>query len=191
MTELIALALAALLAENLLLARFLGAESLLRQYGGFRRSVTAGLTVTAVMVLSAPLTWAADFLLLRTFGLEYLRVLVFLLLIVLIARILQVLLSLLPRLEAQVGELIPLAAVNSAVLGGVLTAARSGLDLGETMLAALFGGLGFTLAAVLLSSIRGRLAFSKCPRAFEGTPIALVTAGLLAMAFLGFSGLRV
>ena len=75
MTELIALALAALLTENLLLARFLGAESLLRQYGGLRRSVPAGLTVTAVMVLSAPLTWAADSLLLRTFGLEYLRVL--------------------------------------------------------------------------------------------------------------------
>lgn len=187
--EVIALASAALLAENVLLVRFLGAGALARQYGGFRRSLASGLTLTVFLLLAVPLAWLVDTFLLRPWSLEYLRLVAFLLIIALLERILNLIVGKLAPLQALVGELLPLAAVNSAVLGGALSIAQKGLGLPVAELSALFGGLGFTLAALLLASIRGRLAFSDCPKAFRGIPIALVSIGLLAMAFLGFGGL--
>ena len=77
------------------------------------------------------------------------------------------------------------------MLGVILLAAQENLRLEECWVQAVFSGAGYALAAVLLMSVRGRLAFSKWPRAFEGVPIALVTVGLLAMAFLGFTGLQI
>ena len=189
-TEMIALAAAALLAENLLLVRFLGAGTLLRQFGTLRSSMVTGLTVTGVMVLSAPLVWLTETFFLRPLELGYLRLVVFLLILALLEQLLRVISGRIPRLNGWLGELLPLCVLNSAVLGGALLTAQERFGFAQSLAAALFGGLGFMVAALLLASIRGRLAFSKCPRAFEGIPIALVTAGLLAMAFLGFSGLR-
>jgi len=191
MLELLAMAVAALLSENLLLTRSLGAGSVLRELGGVRRALAMGGTVTLLMVLCAPLLWAVDSLLLRTLGLEYLRLLAFLAVIVLVEEALRAVTGLIPPLKAPMGELLPLAAAGSAVLGGGLLAAQDGLALVPTVLFALLSGAGFTLAALLLAGIRGRLAFSECPKAFRGAPLALVTAGLLAMAFIGFVGIHV
>lgn len=191
LSEIIALAVAILLSGNLLLTEFLGAGSAVRKLRGVRSALAMGGSATLIMLLSTPLTWMVDTLLLRTYGLEYLRLLVFLLLIVLVEELLRAILGFFARLKAMANEYLPLAAVNSLVLGGALLWAEEGSAFGEAMLAALLGGAAFTLAAVLLASVQGRLTFSNCPKAFRGAPIALVTAGLLAMAFLGFAGVRI
>lgn len=190
MTETIALAVAILLSGNLLLTEFLGAGSAVRKLRGVRSALAMGGSATLLMLLSTPLTWMVDTLLLRTYGLEYLRLLAFVLLIVLVEELLRALLSFSHHMRVA-NELLPLAAVNSVVLGGALLWAEEGPTIGEAMLTALLGGVAFTLAAVLLASVQGRLTFSNCPKAFRGAPIALVTAGLLAMAFLGFAGVRI
>ncbi len=191
MTETFALAVAILLSGNLLLTEFLGAGSAVRKLRGVRSALAMGGSATLLMLLSTPLTWMVDTLLLRTYGLEYLRLLAFVLLIVLVEELLRALLSFSPHVHEMANELLPLAAVNSVVLGSALLWAEEGPAIGEAMLAALLGGVAFTLAAVLLASVQGRLTFSNCPKAFRGAPIALVTAGLLAMAFLGFAGVRI
>lgn len=187
----LSLAVAALLSGNGLLTGFLGAGSVVRQLQGVRSALILGGAATLVMALSTPLTWMVDSLLLRSYGLEYLRLLVFVLLIALVEELLRALLGLAYRLREAVNEILPRAAVNSAVLGGALLWAEKGATFGGAMLSAVLLGGAYTLTAVLLASVQGRLIFSDCPKAFKGVPIALVTAGLLAMAFMGFAGLRI
>ena len=189
--EIIALALAAALTENLLLGRVLGAGALARQKGSLSQCAIAGITVTVIMAVAAPVCWCADFFLLRPLGLEYLRLVVFIALCAVLELVLSALASRIPRLGEKVNAHIKVSAVNAAVLGVILLAAQENLRLEECWVQAVFSGAGYALAAVLLMSVRGRLAFSKWPRAFEGVPIALVTVGLLAMAFLGFTGLQI
>lgn len=189
-TVILSLVAAAFLSQNGLLTGFLGSGTAVRQLKGVRSALALGGSATLVMVLSTPLTWMVDGLLLRTYGLEYLRLLAFVLLIVLVEELLRALLGLLPGLRGAVNELLPLAAVNSAVLGGALLWAEARSTFGEAVLSAVLLGAAYTVTAVLLASVQGRLIFSDCPRAFKGAPIALVTAGLLAMAFMGFAGLR-
>ena len=86
---------------------------------------------------------------------------------------------------------LPLITTNCAVLGVVLQNTQNSYGFIESLVYGVTGGVGFLLAIVLFASVRERLEFAECPKAFEGFPIALVTAGLLALAFLGFSGLKV
>lgn len=187
----LSLVVAALLSNNGLLEGFLGAGTAIRQLQGVRSALVLGGSATLVMVLSTPLTWMVDSLLLRTYGLEYLRLLAFVLLIVMVEELLRALLGLIPGLRSAVNQIFPLAAVNSAVLGGALLWAEAGSTVGGAMLAAVMLGAAYTVTAVLLASVQGRLIFSDCPKAFKGVPVALITVGLLAMAFIGFAGLRI
>ena len=94
-----------------------------------------------------------------------------------------------PPLHKALGVYLPLITTNCAVLGVVLLNTQNNYDFITSLVYGVTGGLGFLLAIFLFASVRERLEFSKCPKAFEGFPIALVTAGLLALAFMGFSGL--
>ena len=96
-----------------------------------------------------------------------------------------------PALYTSLGVFLPLITTNCAVLGVSINSVSYGYNLLETVVYGITGGLGFMLAIVLFASIRERLEFSECPKCFEGVPLAMVTAGLMALAFMGFSGLQV
>jgi electron transport complex protein RnfA len=96
-----------------------------------------------------------------------------------------------PALYGALGVYLPLITTNCAVMGVVLQNTQKGYTFIESIVYGITGGIGFLLAIVLFASIRERLEFAECPKCFEGFPIALVTASLLALAFMGFSGLKV
>ena len=96
-----------------------------------------------------------------------------------------------PALYQALGVYLPLITTNCAVLGVVLQNTQNGYDFLESVVYGITGGVGFLLAIVLFASVRERLEFSRCPKSFEGFPIALVTGGLIALAFMGFSGLKI
>ena len=192
LAELLSLALLAIFAENVVLVQFLGVDSFLKQSGTMRSALGIGATVTVVMGLSSLCTWAVNTYLLIPLGVDgFLQTLTFLLIIAALAQLAELFLKkAAPALRTASGSYLPLIATNCAVLGVALLNTQKGYDALGAAAYGLFGGLGFTLAIVLFASVRERLEFSECPKTFEGFPIALVTAGLLAMAFMGFSGLN-
>lgn len=191
LAELLSLAIFVIFTENVVLVQLLGVRPLLDSSGKMGTALGTGLAVTLVMGLASLGTWAVNTYLLTPLGLDrFLNTVAFILMIALLVYLLELFLKrVIPSLHALPGMSLPLVATNCAVLGAVLLNTQKGLGAPESVAVGVFGGLGFTLAAVLLASVRERLEFSEYPKAFEGFPIALVTAGLLAMAFMGFSGL--
>jgi electron transport complex protein RnfA len=184
--------LGAILIENFVLVRFLGVCPFL---GVSKKTDTAlgmGLAVVFVMTLSAAAAWAVrEFLLIRL-GITYLETLAFVLIIAALVQMSEMFMKkYLPALHSALGIYLPLITTNCAVLGAVLINAGNGGGFFESVFFAFCSGLGFSAALLLFSSVRARLEFSEHPEAFEGFPIALVTAGLLALAFTGFAGARI
>lgn len=192
-SELLSLALLAIFAENVVLTRLLGVRAFLDASEKLSTALTLGLFVTVITGLSSLCAWFFNTYLLIPFGAQnYLQTLLFVLTVASLTAVLDRLAhKLLPALHARVKEQLPLTAVNSAVLGTALLAVSDGSGVLTCAAYGVFAGLGFTLAAILFCSVQARLEFSECPKAFEGFPIALVSAGLLAMAFLGFNGLQI
>ena len=191
-SEIISLALGAILVENFILVKFLGICPFLGVSQKSDSALGMGLAVTFVMTLSSAATWAVNHWLLLPNDLGYLRTVAFILVIAALVQLVEMFLQkCIPALHRSLGIYLPLITTNCAVLGVALLANDHNFGFGETVLYGLTAALGFTLAIVLFSSIRDRLAFAECPEAFEGLPIALVSAGLLAMAFMGFSGLKI
>lgn len=192
LAELLSLAIFAIFAENVVLVQFLGIDSLL---GTSKKTSTAlgmGIAVTVVMGLTSLFTWIVNTFLLIPLGLDgFLQTVIFVLIIFALVQLLGILLKkAVPSLYAALGKSLPLITANCAVLGIALLTAQQGYGALMSTAYGVFGGLGFTLAIVLFASVRQRLEFAECPKSFEGVPIYLVTAGLLAMAFMGFSGLN-
>lgn len=192
LSQLLSLAILAIFAENLVLVRFLGVDAFLRISKRPGAALGVGLTVTVVMGLSSLCAWVVNAFILVPLGMEaYLRTVAFLLVIAALVQLARLLLKkVLPTLYVALGTYLPLLTINCAVLGVVLLNTQNEYGALASTVYGVFGGLGFTLAILLLASLRERLEFAECPRAFEGLPITLVTAGLLAMCFMGFSGLR-
>ena len=191
LAELLSLAIFVILAENVVLVQLLGVRPMLDASGKMGAALGTGITVTVVMGLASLCTWAVNTYLLIPLGVDrFLNTLVFILIIALLVYLVKLFLKhVIASLYTALVSSLPLIATNCAVLGAVLLNTQQGYGALMSVACGVFGGLGFTLAAVLLTSVRERLEFSECPKAFEGFPIALVTAGLLAMAFMGFSGL--
>ena len=155
-----------------------------------------GGAVTVVMALSSCITAVISNCLLKftlngkEIDLGFLRVLTFILVIAALVQLLEIMLQKVsPVLYRALGIYLPLITTNCAVLGAATINAESGRNILESTVFGAFSGVGFALALVLFSSIREKLELAEPPKAFEGTPIALVTAGILAMAFAGFAGL--
>ena len=187
----------AVLVYNFVLSRFLGICPFL---GVSKRVGTAmGMSgaVIFVMALASCITAAiSNYLLCFTVNgkvtdLSFLRVLTFILVIAALVQLLEVMLQKVsPVLYRALGIYLPLITTNCAVLGAAAINAESGRSVLDATLFGTFSGIGFALALILFSSIREKLELAAPPKAFEGTPIALVTAGILAMAFAGFAGSR-
>ncbi len=191
LTGLFSIALGAILTENFVLVKFLGICPFL---GVSKRTDTAlgmGLSVIFVMGVASAATWGINQLLIAL-GLGYLRTMAFILAIAALVQLVEMFLKKsVPGLYKALGIYLPLITTNCAVLGVAILNADRNYNFLESVVFGVTAAIGFTLALLLFASIRERLEFSDYPRAFEGFPIALVTAALLSMCFMGFSGLKV
>lgn len=151
-----------------------------------------GAAVTFVMGLASLVTYLIQNLILVPMGLEYMQTVAFILVIASLVQFIEMFLQkTVPSLYTALGVYLPLITTNCAVLGVSINNVSYGYNLIESVVYGVTGGLGFMLAIVLFASIRERLEFAQCPKCFEGIPLAMVTAGLMALAFMGFSGLQV
>ena len=190
--ELLAITLSAILANNFIFSQFLGICPFLGVSKKVDTAVGMGIAVTFVMGLASAITWAVQEFILVPFDLGYMQTVAFILVIASLVQFIEMFLQkAMPALYTALGVYLPLITTNCAVLGVAILNINSNYNFIESVVYGITGGLGFLLAIVLFASIRERLVFADYPKAFEGFPIALVTAGLMALAFMGFSGLKV
>ena len=190
--SLFSISLAAILAENFILVKFLGICPFMGVSKKMDTALGMGLAVIFVMGLASAATWAVNTLLLVPLALEYMQTVVFILVIATLVQLVEMFLQkALPALYQALGIYLPLITTNCAVLGVVLLNVQNGYGFIESLVYGVMGGVGFTVAILLFSSVRERLEDRDCPEAFKGFPIALIAAGLLALAFMGFSGLKI
>ena len=190
-TRLLAISLGAILTNNFIFAQFLGICPFL---GVSKKSDTAigmGLAVTFVMGLASAFTYGVNIILIKL-DLQYMQTVAFILVIAGLVQFIEMFLKKsIPTLYTALGIYLPLITTNCAVLGVALLNVQNGYNFIESVVYGITGGLGFLLAIYLFATIRERVQFADYPKAFEGFPIALMTAGLMALAFMGFSGLQV
>ena len=192
LTQIFSIALGAILVENFILVQFLGICPFMGVSKKMDTATGMGLAVTFVMGLASIFCWLVNEYLLVPLGLEYLQTLAYILVIASLVQFVEMFLQKsMPALYEALGIYLPLITTNCAVLGVVLQNTQNSYDFITSVVYGITGGLGFMLAIVIFASIRERLEFSECPKAFEGFPIALMTAGLVALSFMGFSGLKV
>lgn len=185
------IALGAILINNFIFSQFLGCCPFLGCSTKIDTAIGMGIAVTFVMGLASAICYAVN-LLLIALDLAYMSTLAFILVIAVLVQFVEMFLKKsVPSLYTALGIFLPLITTNCAVLGVVLLNVQNNYNFIESVVYGITGGLGFLLAIVLFASIRERLVFADYPKAFEGFPIALVTAGLMALAFMGFSGLKV
>ncbi|MGM9606680.1 MAG: electron transport complex subunit RsxA [Aristaeellaceae bacterium] len=191
LSQLLSLAIFAIFAENFVLVQFLGICPFLGVSKKMDTALGMGMAVTFVMGLASLCTWAVNTYLLIPLGLDsFLQTVAFILVIAALVQFVEMFLKkVMPALYTALGIYLPLITTNCAVLGVALQNTQNGYGALMSVAYGVFGGLGFTLAIILFASVRERLEFAEYPKAFDGFPIALVTAGLLAMSFMGFSGL--
>ena len=184
--------LTAAITNSYVLVKFLGICPFMGVSKKTDTAVGMGIAVIFVMALASAATWAVNEFLLVRLGLEYMQTVVFILVIAALVQFVEMFLQkAMPSLYQALGIYLPLITTNCAVLGVALLNVQNSYTFIESVVYGLTGGIGFTLAIVLFSSIRQRLEDCDCPKAFKGFPLALIAAGLLALSFMGFSGFRV
>ena len=190
MGEFLIILVSAILVNNFVLARFLGICPFL---GVSKKTDTAlgmGMAVIFVMTLASIFTHLIYHQVLVPFHLEFLKIVSFILVIASLVQLVEtVLRKVSPALYHALGIYLPLITTNCAILGLALLNIIKDYDLVRSIIFGLGAGMGFTLALLIMSGIRERLEFADVPRVLRGVPIALIVAGLLSMAFMGFSGL--
>ena len=182
---------AAILAENFIFSRLYGVEPFIGASDKPRTALGMGAVVTVVMTLSSAATYAVYYLFLERFGLEYLKTVAFVLVIVAASGITELLFEkLIPSVYSSIADHFTFITTNCAVLGALLLNVQAHNSFADSILFGLASALGFTLASVVFAGVRARMTFSDPPKAFKGAPILLIAAGLIAMAFSGFSGMK-
>ena len=190
--ELLAITLGAILANNFIFSQFLGICPFLGVSKKVDTAVGMGVAVTFVMGLASAITWLVNTFILIPFDLGYMQTVAFILVIASLVQFIEMFLQKsMPSLYTALGVYLPLITTNCAVLGVALLNIQNNYNFISSVVYGITGGLGFLLAIVLFASIRERLVFADYPKSFEGFPIARVTAGLMALAFMGFSGLKI
>jgi electron transport complex protein RnfA len=188
--EFFTLFIGAILVNNFVLSKFLGICPFLGVSKNVKTALGMSGAVTFVMTIASLVAALVNQYVLIPFHLEYLQTISFIVIIASLVQILEVLLQKFsPPLYQALGIFLPLITTNCAVLGVAVLNAQNGMTVVLSTWYGLCSGLGFGLALLLFSSIRERLDLAHPPKAFEGVPLALVTAGILAMVFMGFSGL--
>jgi electron transport complex protein RnfA len=190
MTEYVLLVLGAILVNNFVLSRFLGICPFLGVSKSLKTAMGMAGAVTFVMTLAAAVTWCLQSYVLEPSHLEYLSTIAFILVIASLVQIVELLLRKFSKpLYEALGIYLPLITTNCAVLGVAVMNVDKGLPFGRAVLFAFSAGCGFALALAIFAGLRERIDRADPPRAFRGVAIALVAAGLLSLAFMGFGGL--
>ena len=190
-TSILSIALGAILVENFILVQFLGICPFMGVSKKMDTAVGMGMAVIFVMGLASIFCYLVN-LILVPLGLEFLQTLAFILVIASLVQFVEMFLQkAMPALYEALGIYLPLITTNCAVLGVVLLNVQENYNFIESVVYGITGGVGFLVAIVLFASVRERTEFAEYPKAFEGFPIALVSAGLIALAFMGFSGLKI
>jgi electron transport complex protein RnfA len=190
MQEYFIIVISAVLINNIVLSQFLGICPFLGVSKKLSASLGMGGAVSFVLVVAGALTWAVQTYLLNPNGVGYLQTIAFILIIASLVQFVEMVLKKYsPPLYKALGIYLPLITTNCAVLGVAIINIQKEYTLGKVLVHSLSHAAGFTLALVLMSGIRERLEDADIPESMQGTPIALVVAALMSMAFLGFSGL--
>ena len=190
--KLLSITLGAILANNFIFSQFLGCCPFLGVSKKVDTAVGMGVAVTFVMGLASAVCFVVNRFILIPLDLAYMQTVAFILVIASLVQFIEMFLQKsMPSLYTALGVYLPLITTNCAVLGVVLLNVQNNYNFIESVVYGITGGLGFLLAIVLFASIRERLVFADYPKCWDGFPIALVTAGLMALAFMGFSGLKI
>lgn len=190
MAGLLLLAISAVLVNNFVLSRFLGICPFLGVSRRIETAIGMGMAVIFVMTIAGVVTWLIQRYLLEPFEVTYLRTIAFILVIASLVQFVEMVIQKVsPVLYQALGIYLPLITTNCAVLGMAVLNVQNKHTFSEMLVFSFSAGVGFTLALVLFAGIRERLEFADVPEPLKGTAIALVTAGLLSLAFMGFAGL--
>ena len=191
MQAILGIILSAILSENFILVKFYGICPFMGVSKKIDTALGMGMAVTFVMAIASAACYAVNVLLVKL-SLDYMQTVAFILVIAAIVQVVEMFLKKsVPALYKALGVYLPLITTNCAVLGVVLVNVQKGYNFLLSVVNGAAGGLGFTVAIVLFASVRERVNRADCPACFKGFPIALFSAGLLALAFMGFSGLKV
>jgi len=189
MEKLIVIALSVILVNNFILVRFLGLCPFLGVSREFKSSLSMGAAVIFVMTLASLCTWLIQYYLLVPYKVEFLQTIVFILVIAALVQFVEMVIQKVsPVLQKALGIYLPLITTNCAVLGVCILNVRENYNLLETIVHGAGGGLGFTLAILIMAGIRERLSLGKVPGSMQGFPISFITACLIALSFFGFQG---
>jgi electron transport complex protein RnfA len=190
MVELFVILVSAVFVNNFVLARFLGICPFLGVSKKVETALGMGMAVIFVMTVASVVTWFIQYLILIPFGIEYLQTIAFILVIASLVQLVEMVIQKTsPVLYQSLGIFLPLITTNCAVLGVAVLNIQKDYTFLQSVVFSLGAGLGFTLAMVLFAGLRERIDLCPVPKSFQGTAIALVTAGLLSLAFMGFAGL--
>lgn len=178
------------LVHNVVLVYFLGLCPALGVSNKRDGALGMGLATTLVLSVAVTLGWTIDQFLLAPLGLEFLRILTFIVVIAAVVQLLELVLkAYVPTLHKQLGVYLPLITTNCAVLGAALLNSQHARSFSQSFAVGLGSGIGFLGVMIVFSNLRERLTRADVPQAFAGTPIAFVTAGVLSLALMGFDGL--
>lgn len=189
MTKILLIMFAAIITENFIFSRFYGICPFLGVSDKPATALGMGMSVTFVMTISSAVTYLVYYYALVPLGLEYLKTVAFILVIAALVQFIEMFLKkFVPSLYSALGIYLPLITTNCAVLGAALTNIQKGYTFVESVVFGFSAAIGFTMAILIFAGAREKMKYADPPRAFRGMPLVLIAAGLLAMAFSGFSG---
>ena len=188
--EILLILVSTIFVTNFVLARFLGICPFLGVSAKIETSIGMGMAVVFVITLAALCSWLIEKFVLVPFDIVYLRTIVFILVIATLVQFVEMVIrKTSPALYNALGIFLPLITTNCAVLGVALLVVQKEMDFFPMLFFAVGASVGFTVALLLMAGIREQIVHARIPKVLQGTPISLVTAGLMALAFLGFAGL--
>lgn len=192
MLEYIAVIFSAILVNNIVFSQFLGICPFIGVSKNLESAFGMGMAVTFVMAVATAVTWLLQHYVLMPLGLVYVQTISFILVIAVLVQMLEIMMKKVsPSLYAALGVFLPLITTNCAVLGVAIIVAQKDFGFLYSLVYAVATALGFALALTVFAGIRTQLALADVPRSMKGVPVALIVAGILAMAFMGFSGIKI
>lgn len=188
--EYIGIIIVAIFVNNVVLSQFLGICPFLGVSKKVDTAIGMGLAVTFVLTIATIVTFLLQKGILEPFNLQYLQTITFILVIAGLVQMVEIILKKIsPSLYQALGVFLPLITTNCVILGVALLVIQKEFSLLQSVVYAVATAIGYAMALVIFSSIREQLALTKVPKAIQGIPVALITAGIMAMAFMGFSGI--
>lgn len=190
--KILGILLSSILVNNYVLSKFLGICPFLGVSKKVDSAIGMGLAVTFVMAIASVFTWLVQYFVLVPLKIEFMQTIAFILIIAALVQLVEMVIQKMsPSLYKSLGVYLPLITTNCAVLGVAIQNITDGYNLLETLISGVGAALGFTLAIVLFAGIRERMEFSPIAKVMDGFPIALISASLMSLAFLGFQGLSI